>query len=333
MRRAVIQGVMAATGDNRGKTRVLISALGWLTYEQAKPHIEKFLADESSFNRYIGIATSAIHRHDPGVHLDQALCDVYPLLIARALRAYGELGRSIKLNPFSLRENLADYDDNIRFSTALSATRTDNCEAIEVLKKFVVPDSPYKEKALNSALRRMELTVALSWQKDLADSPDTIRLAIIGAGIIGDPALVPWLMEQMRSPIFARVAGEAFTMITGIDNDLEELKGQRPEGFEAGANDDPQDENAAMDADENLPWPNTELIAAWWDKNKGSFQSGARLLLGKPISDNHLRHVLKTGLQRQRAAAALELAIMHPGQPLFEVRAPASRQIKELENL
>ena len=36
--------------------------------------------------------------------------------------------------------------------------------------------------------------------------------------------------------------------------------------------------------------------------------------------------VLKTGRQRQRAAAALELAILQPGKPLFNVRAPGFRQ-------
>ena len=35
-----------------------------------------------------------------------------------------------------------------------------------------------------------------------------------------------------------------------------------------------------------------------------------------------LKGVLKTGYQRQRIAAALELAIHQPGTPLFETRAP-----------
>jgi len=48
--------------------------------------------------------------------------------------------------------------------------------------------------------------------------------------------------------------------------------------------------------------------------------------LGQPISPEHLYKVLKTGFQRQRATAALELAILQPGQPLFEVRAPGFRQ-------
>jgi hypothetical protein len=40
--------------------------------------------------------------------------------------------------------------------------------------------------------------------------------------------------------------------------------------------------------------------------------------------------VLRNGMQRQRAAAALELAMWQPSQPLFEVRAPGFRQQQRL---
>jgi uncharacterized protein (TIGR02270 family) len=127
-------------------------------------------------------------------------------------------------------------------------------------------------------------------------------------------------------PPLARVAGEAFTMITGIDIAYEDLEGEWPDGFEAGPTEDPEDDNVEMDADENLPWPNPELIQKWWSTHKGEFQNGVRYLLGKPISTEWLQDVLRNGRQRQRAAAALELAIRQPGQPLFEVRAPGFRQ-------
>jgi uncharacterized protein (TIGR02270 family) len=325
-----IQAVLDAIGEDPVKARAFISAMGWIPYEQAEPHIKKLLASESSFHSYIGIAASAVHRKDPGHHLDQALEDYDPLLVARALRAYGELGREIKLNNFSLRNNLTDDDDRIRFSTAWSAALAGNSEAVEVLKSFVAPKSVYGEKALNLALRRMGQAAALSFQKHLANSPGTIRSAVIGAGIIGDPILIPWLIEQMMIPSLARVAGEAFTMITGADIDNEELRGMWPEDFTAGPNDDPSDSNVDPDADGDLPWPDGESIKQWWDKNKGAFSGGTRHLLGVPISVDQLKNVLKTGHQRQRAAAALELAIIEPGRPLFEVRAPGGRQCIEV---
>ena len=327
-----IQDVMTAVDQNQNKAGVLISALGWLTFKQAEPHIEQLLADESDVHRSIGIAASAIHRQDPGHHLDKTVYDASPLLMAYGLRAYGELGRSINLSPYSLHDSFSDNDPEIRFSAAWSAARAGNLGAVETLKNMVAPGSLYTDKALNMAMRCMKPAHAHDWQKNLAASPDTLRLAVIGAGVIGDPALVPWLIEQMTTPALARVAGEAFTMITGIDIEREELQGSQPDGFSAGPNDDPLDHTVALDADDNLPWPNGELIAAWWSKNKDTYPSGARHLLGKPLSVNHLQQVLKTGLQRQRAAAALELAIMQPGKPLFNVQAPGFRQRAEINN-
>lgn len=328
-----VQVMLDAVDNNYAKARVLISALGWLSYERACPELEKLLVSESPMHRYIGIAASAIHRHDPGHPLDKAVNDPDVLLMARGLRAHGELAREIKITSSRLRENLTDDDEGIRFSSAWSAALAGNDEAVAVLKDFVCTDSPYKDKALKTALRRMAPAAALSWQEQLAKSPQTIRCAVIGAGVIGDPVLVPWIIEKMKIPELARVAGEAFTMITGADIDQEELRSRRPEGFAAGPNDDPDDENVAMDADDNLPWPNSESIRLWWNEHKGTFQGGARYLLGKPIATEHLRHVLKTGCQRQRAAAALELALMQPGKPLFNVRAPGFRQRIEVEHI
>lgn len=325
-----IQEVLESVEEDRAKARAIISALGWLPCEQARPHVEQLLADEAPFHRYIGMAASAIHRHDPVPHLKKAVNDTFPLLIARGLRAYGELGRSSELNDFRLQEHLADPDDEIRFSAAWSAALAGINTAVEVLKSFVLPSSRYAEKALQVSVRRMRPASALAWQRELAQSPATIRLAATGAGELGDPVLVPWLVERMNTPELARVAGEALTMITGADIELEELAGVRPEGFNAGPTDDPKDHNVVMDADDDLPWPDAGLVSQWWDKNNSRFQNGVRHLLGKPVSPDHLRLVLKTGLQRQRGAAALELALLNPGQPMFNVRGPAARQRKEV---
>ncbi len=137
---------------------------------------------------------------------------------------------------------------------------------------------------------------------------------------------VPWLIEQMKIPELARVAGEALTMITGLELDSAPFEGQWPEGFEAGPTEDPEDENVEMDPDENLPWPDREKIAEWWRKNQDRFENGTRYLVGRPMTVEWLNDVLRNGYQRQRAAAALELAIRQPGTPLFEVRAPGWRQ-------
>jgi uncharacterized protein (TIGR02270 family) len=319
-----IQSVLEVVSEKPEFANGLVSALGWMPFPQAAEHIKNLFVSEVPILRRSAIAASAVHREDPGKHLvDALLCDE-PSVKSRALRAVGELRRGDLISVLWAEMNSAD--SMCRYFAAWSASLLGDAGAAEVLKAFSVPDAPWREEAARTALNRMELSDAIGWQTEMARNPDMIRLAAIGAGVIGDPVLVPWLVEQMKAPLLARVAGEAFTMITGVDIAYEDLEGERPEGFEAGPTENPEDENVEMDPDEDLPWPDPELVQGWWGKKKGRFRSGTRYLLGQPISFEHLNQVLRTGRQRQRAAAALELAISKPGIPLFEVRAPGFRQ-------
>jgi uncharacterized protein (TIGR02270 family) len=319
----MIEKAEAAPGLSAG----IVSALGWLPWEHAQPHIRHLLASGSTDHRYIGIAASALHRRDPGHHLDDALYSGDARLKTCGLRTIGELGgRGDRMTLARLQDHFTAADEESRFWAAWSAALLGDEGAVHVLKPFVEPRSPFREKALNLAMRLMDGAAALAWQKDLSGIPCGQWLAVIAAGISGDPALMPWLLERMPDPALARVAGEAFTMITGVDMAREGLEGKWPKGFTAGPNDDPRDDNVALDPDEGLPWPDAQLIAAWWDKNRGLFPGGRRCLAGKPMTAESLLHVLETGRQPQRAAAALELAILRPGRPLFDVCAPAFLQ-------
>jgi uncharacterized protein (TIGR02270 family) len=144
--------------------------------------------------------------------------------------------------------------------------------------------------------------------------------------VVGDPVAVPWLIERVNEPTLARRAGEAVTMITGVDIEDLHLDGEPPEGFESGPTDNPEEEDVSVDADSDLPWADPEKISAWWKENAGSFKGGSRHLLGKPVSAETAREVLNTGRQRVRACAAVELVMLEPGKPLVEVREPGYRQ-------
>lgn len=310
--------------------RGLVSALGWVDYQQAERHIRNLCASDASALRRVGVAAAAIHRQDPGCPLSEAISAPDLLLRSRALRAVGELTRIDLVS--IIQRDLNAEDTNCRFwaawSTALIAGYGN---AIEVLQSIAESPSPYRERALQMAARRMDLRSAHSWRQQLDRNPQTARLAVITAGAIGDPSNVPRLIEQMSIARLARVAGEAFTMITGVDLAYDDLDTDKPEGFESGPTEDPNDDNVEMDPDERLPWPDAHLIANWWEKHASEFQPGVRHLLGTPITADWMWQVLRIGRQRQRAAAALELAIGRPGEPLFEVRAPGFRQQEVLQ--
>jgi len=145
-----------------------------------------------------------------------------------------------------------------------------------------------------------------------------------------EEAAIPWLIEKMQEPELARVAGEALSMITGVDLAYDDLETDWPEGFEAGPTENPEDEDVAMDADEDLPWPAHDLLTGWWAEHQHEYAVGTRYLCGRPISRETCLDILKTGTQRQRRGAALELALLSPNEPVFNTSAPAKRQMRLL---
>ncbi len=137
---------------------------------------------------------------------------------------------------------------------------------------------------------------------------------------------MPWLIKQMEDLKLARLAGESFSYITGLDLAYLDLERKPPEGIELGPNDDPNDDDVAMDEDDSLPWPDAAKIADWWSANASRFVAGTRYFVGEPPTFAHCRQVLKTGFQRQRIAAATYLCLLTPGTALFNTAAPAWRQ-------
>jgi len=193
-----------------------------------------------------------------------------------------------------------------------------------VVKRIGV--SVYTVEVFQLLLRVMNGVDAQDWLKVLVKQKGLLRSVLIGTGITGDPIYISTLLRHMSIPEFARVAGEAFCLITGLNLESNGLITDSPENFEAGPTENPEDEDVAMDPDEHLPWPDAEMVKNWWEKNQNLFQAGARYLLGKPISQNHCVEVLKTAGQRQRVAASFEMALMQPSTPLFQIIAPAARQ-------
>ncbi len=330
-----IDEVLRVAAGNVELQRGVISALGWLEYEQAAPHIARLCGSELRSQRRIGIAAAAVHRKDPGKALEAALGSGDRLLRARACKAVGELGRR-DLVPL-MQAELGSAEAGCRFwaawSTALVAGYGGSSfgGAVEVLQRFAAEAGTYRERALQVVVRRMALESAHRWLERLGRTAGGDRMVVVGAGVTGDPAVVPWLMEQMAIPKLARVSGEAFSLITGADLAYEDLDRKKPDDFEAGPTEDPADNDVAMDADERLPWPDVTRIAGWWAKRQGEMRPGVRHLLGKPITAEWAERVLRIGKQRQRAAAALELALLRPGSVLFEVRAPGFRQQELLQ--
>ncbi|MBH9317725.1 TIGR02270 family protein [Pseudomonas aeruginosa] len=317
-----MRACLAASPEAR---RGFAAALGWRDWDQARPWVERLLASPEPLFRAIGLAACGMHRHDPGPALLSALGHADPAVLARAARTAGELRRRDLMA--NIRAYRAHDDPSLRFWANWATAQMGDEEALGPLRAFAGQPGPFQLPATMVLLAWQPRDTSMAWIRQLMQAADTRRIGIQATGLFGDPVAVPWLIQQMRDESLARVAGEAFSLITGADLALLDLELEALPDYDPGPNDDPDDEDVALDDDENLTWPDAARVTAWWRDHGARFVAGRAYLLGEPLGEAHCRQVLRDGQQRQRMAAACLLARFVPNLPLFPTGAPVRRQL------
>jgi len=312
--------------------RDLISACGWLAGADLKGIVATLLGAQDEVGRLVAIAACGMHRVDPGLVSARRLYDASAVVRARAMRTAGEIGLSEALSACAAAVD--DEDPECQFWAAWSSVLLGHRgKALNVLARMGLEPGAHRPRAFRLSLQATSQNQAHGVLQELATDPVSLRWLIEGSGIVGDPTYVPWLIRHMSRRETARIAGEAFTLITGLDLALVDLERKPPEDFESGPNDDPDDPNVDMDEDDGLPWPDPQRIQRWWDRNSSRFTGGMRYFMGAPPTREHCIDVLKNGYQRQRILAAHYLCLLEPGTPLFNTSAPAWRQQRLLAKM
>jgi uncharacterized protein (TIGR02270 family) len=304
-------------------SRGMVSAMGWAPEETVNPVLRGLVFPKlSPALHYLGVAGHAINRRDPGEALTQAVTSDDLRLRARALRAVGECRR--RDLQATLAAQLDDEDPACRFSAAWSGALLGEAAAVKALWELAGADAPVAAAACALAARCTDLNQANERLEGLKGGPPETVLA--GMAALGDPVHLPWVLEQLNDDAIARPAAAALSTITGLDLVRAKLDTRPAADHLSGPNDDPDDEDVAMDPHESLPWPDPARLVAWWEEHQGELEPGVRHLAGRPLAEPWLEEILREGSQPLRAAAALELALRRPTAPLFEVRAPGFRQ-------
>ncbi|MFL0809012.1 MAG: TIGR02270 family protein [Agarilytica sp.] len=332
--KAAVNAGMKSDETRRG----LISAMAWLPQKLVHAWLTKFYQSKDLSHKTLALSVSISRRENPEEYIGKILnredCLAIPNLYAEALKSVGVFKRA------DLKQYLlvaADHEvTQVQFWAIWALALLGDRQFCEKLKPFVVDESDLQQQAIQLAFRCLPISVAREWIKELIATPENIRLAVKAVAALGDPEAINWLIGLMRNTTHSRLASEAFSMITGIDIEANELAFDLPDledalpGEEAEGTDQ---DDVAMDEDENLPWPNADKIQAIWQKYGNRFHSGKRYLMGKEIgAQNHgffdentqIESALKkedSFLQRQRHAAAIELALAHPSLPYLNTNA------------
>ncbi|MCA0174813.1 MAG: TIGR02270 family protein [Proteobacteria bacterium] len=295
--------------------RGLVSALGWLSAGALKGLIVGWLeasqpTDAHARRHRLALATCDSHRLDPGAAwISPATLAAQPGTTRTAAR----LGRTDLLP--------AVYAAGDAQAAVLLGDRG---AALAQLREQI-----HQPAALQLHQLAAPPDAARALVRSLATAPDAdLRLAIRAAAYAGDTQALPWLIQQMEDPQRARLAGEAFTWITGAELDRLQLERLPTEAELADPREDPANDDVSLDEDDGLPWPDAPRVHAWWQAHRDRLPGpGQRCFMGAPATDvANLQQVLRHGRQRQRHGAALLLTLNRPGTPLFNVAMPAWRQ-------
>lgn len=320
---AVIADMLARTDALPGKAWALQGVFAWHDTARVKAALEAHLGDANPRYRDAALAQCHTHRLSGGDCLPAILNGSEPELLARALRTAGECGR-VDLLPAVLGwlAKARQADPAIAYWAAWSATLLGgfNEDAFNALDWVVRQGNGNQRGALKLICLSLPPPRLPSYLETLSPLPGAPALAIQAMGWSGQATHAGWLIEQMRVPSLAVVAGEAFRLISGFDCEQNDAAQDPP----------PSGESIDAAAEAGYPYPDADRVAAWWRANqahyRGDSRLDSRLLMGRPVASDWLAEILDQGEQEYRELAALHWALMRPGSILLPTRAHSAIQ-------
>jgi len=291
------------------------AALGWNVTATVQGPLLRLATSPVALHRRLALVGLVAHRVPCESIVVAGLRDLDATLRSAGCAAIGELGLVARA-PL-LAQAQADAEACVRMAAAKAAVRCGLAAAVPALFEEALAQPQPPRAAIELAIRHGGRDWTCDALRRLVANPAHRRLAIHAAGAAGEPASLPWLLETTCEVAHARTAGEAVAMITGADLRYLNLHRDAPE--DAGELDEHPD-------DQHLVWPDPVALGAWCERSRGARPSGDRLLCGVRPTPDACARVLRDGYQRQRAAAAIELARHERSRPLFDVRRRADWQ-------
>jgi uncharacterized protein (TIGR02270 family) len=335
----LMQQIFVITEAEQTAIKPVVAAFAYVNPAQLQEFVKNLLASDKQTLCEIGLRICAEHRIGKAsliaTMLNKALQEEQFNVASWALRVAGKVG---SFNGLHLYQDLLSHS-HIAVSEASAYAAVllgDRENGKSMLTKAALKRGSLQDEAILLSLRVNDSVVCQHLMKDLASqakaesaTPHEKRILLIAAGYSGDVGMVNWLFTAMEHRATARLAGVAFSMITGADLALLDLDQPPPADFEEGPNDDPDDDSIEMDADSGAAWPDVAKVKAWYAQSGLAEMKGQRLLCGQPQSIKAALDTLRNGFQNQRRVAAYDLALLDPGKPLFHwYEDPAQQKIK-----
>jgi uncharacterized protein (TIGR02270 family) len=159
--------------------------------------------------------------------------------------------------------------------------------------------------------------------------------ALWALGFAGDADSADILVQAMADEKKSKIAGEAFSAITGLA-----IAGQMAKPGETQGPDVPEvaddEPPPVVGPEDGLPEPRAEQVAKWWSKERRRYVPGTRYASGQPRSPATLRNAFLGGASWRREILLIELVaavanLPRVNPPKVDLKGWAREQQKQME--
>jgi len=308
----------------------VVDAFGYFPFQKIAQLLKDMYTLPMPIMQTLVIASLLFHRQVPEKLIQHNLISKNFLTKKEVIFSVGIMGMQKYLN--MVTPLLDDENEDIAFAACWTETRFGNQTALAKLERFITHPQ-YGDLSLQYVVMQNDIHKVTGILRKMFADKSTKRLSIMGLGYVGKANSIPSLITMMDAPETARVSGEAFSLLTGINLTANNLSREDPVKLDAEPLDSADDDNVEMDPDQDLPWPDAEKIKQWWSQNQQNYYADKRYIGGRELSIGSLKQMLKQANQRQRLFASNILALYDRNHPLFNTQAPAKRQKVLLGNL
>jgi len=302
------------------QVKELSDALCRVDLDIVQPFIDTLLVHENSLARIAAITATGFFNKDIDHKLLRRYLNDTKTVIVATLKIIGQ--NKIHTCDDTVLKFLTHDNELLRFQAAYTGCLLDLKTAIPVLKHFCFEETPYLRTAIGLVYYVVNASDISDAFARIQKSDFSPRIKAHNIAMAGLPDNIAILLEWMKDPEYAPIAGEAFSFITGVDieeDDLSIIDVELCESQEAPLAQKRKKDRWTEGYEDDLPWPDPDLVSMWWRANRHNFQNGTRYLAGKTLTEENLQEILKEGTQTQRITASLILATQNPDVTVKDV--------------
>ncbi|KHD10075.1 hypothetical protein PN36_21335 [Candidatus Thiomargarita nelsonii] len=320
----LLDTALAAIGEDIDRAKELENAISWPVTHAANQRIAQWRYHENPAIRRAFFGALYANADPKTLHSEPQLLrtEQHPIVLTRLLDIAGNQRNKAWKSDIVRLYNAELLE--VRFYAIRAGILLGDAKAFSHLNNIINEEGSYRADALElwlQANKPGETTIA-----EILETELSTHLQCQCVAWAGYPEFVPFLIRTMEEPLYARTAGYAFSLLSGVDIMDEDLDWELTETE--------QKEDLYRPANES-DWlcPNPDKIQTWWKQHTSKFAPKTRYMAGYPITKSNLDKILINGTQPQRQAAALERSFLTQGIPVFDVKAYAPLQQQRLMSL